>query len=287
MKKILITGATGNVGMEIIKALQTIGNNNMQIFAGVQNPGRDSTILKKLQVIPVHFDFENPGTFFSALMDLDVLFILRPPQLSDAKKYFMPLIDTAQVAGVKHVVFLSVQGADKNKYIPHYKIEKLIMASGLPFTFLRPAYFMQNFTTTLRSNLENRNEVFLPAGKARFTIIDLKDLGEVAARVISDPGAFNNRAIEITNHELLDFETMTKLISQAMQQPLKYVSPGVARFFLRKYKEGVPVMMIFVMIMLHFLPRYKSPPALSTAVSEILGREPISFREFAIREFSA
>jgi uncharacterized protein YbjT (DUF2867 family) len=286
MKKILITGATGNVGMEIIKNLQSV-NNDMQILAGVQNPGRDSVKLKGFDVTLVHFDFENESTFFNAMLDLDVLFILRPPQITNAKKHFEPLIDTATAAGVKHVVFLSVQGADKSRFIPHHKIEKIIIASGIPYTFLRPAYFMQNFTTILKQDLEIRKEVFLPAGKARFALIDLKDLGEVAAKIISDPASYLNRGIDITNQELLDFETMTHLISEAMQQPVKYISPGLPWFFLRKYREGVPAMMILVMIMLHFLPRFQSPPPLSTAVSEILGREPSGFRNFASRACSA
>ena len=81
--------------------------------------------------------------------------MLRPPQISDVKKYFAPLVETAKKSSIKHIVFLSVQGVDNSKIIPHHKIEKSIVDSKIIYTFLRPAYFMQNFTTTLRNDLVN------------------------------------------------------------------------------------------------------------------------------------
>jgi len=81
--------------------------------------------------------------------------LLRPPQISDVKKYFAPLVETAKKSSIKHIVFLSVQGVDNSKIIPHHKIEKSIVDSKIIYTFLRPAYFMQNFTTTLRNDLVN------------------------------------------------------------------------------------------------------------------------------------
>jgi uncharacterized protein YbjT (DUF2867 family) len=282
MKNILITGATGNVGLETIKSLMKYRSHQM-IYAGVQHPGKDSHVFKDMDVMPVHFDFEHPKTFLPALINIDVLFILRPPQISDARKCFEPLLNTAVKANVKHVVFLSVQGADKNKSIPHHKIEKIIMLSGLPYTFLRPSYFMQNFTTTLKKDIDLKNEVFLPAGKAKFSIIDLVDLGEIAARILLEPGKYLNRAMDLTNNELLSFGEMTSIISEASGRRITYTSPNLLQFWLRKRKDGVAPMFIFVMIMLHFLPRFKPAPALSTAAGEILEREPVNFRIFAAR----
>ena len=71
------------------------------------------------------------------------------------------------------------KGAENNRFIPNHKTEQLLICSGLAYTLLRPAYFMQNFTTTLRADLVERHRIFLPAGRARFTLIDVDDISRV------------------------------------------------------------------------------------------------------------
>ncbi|MCY7363291.1 MAG: NmrA family NAD(P)-binding protein, partial [Ignavibacteria bacterium] len=88
--KILITGATGNVGLSVLKAIAN-HNNNLQIYAGLRNIETDSAKLKDYNVSLVTFDFENEMTFKSALEKIDILFLLRPPQLANVSKFFKPL----------------------------------------------------------------------------------------------------------------------------------------------------------------------------------------------------
>ena len=154
MKNIFITGATGNVGMEVIKSLDKLAH-TFEIYAGNFNVEKDKPKRKDYKLNTLYFDFTDVGTYKTALNNCDILFLLCPPQLSEVEKYFKPLIDLAVSTGVKHIVFLSVQGVEKNKIIPHHKIEKLIVDSNIPYTFLRPAYFMQNYTTTLHTDLVN------------------------------------------------------------------------------------------------------------------------------------
>jgi uncharacterized protein YbjT (DUF2867 family) len=103
--KILITGATGNVGLAVLRALQATPA-NLQVLAGVRNLHEDSPKLTGLAVSPIHFDFEDTSTFAPALQGVDVLFLLRPPQLADVARYFQPLIAAAKDAAVKHILFL-------------------------------------------------------------------------------------------------------------------------------------------------------------------------------------
>lgn len=282
-KKILITGATGNVGFETIQSLLKM-DQDLDIVAGVRDLTKEKSRFNALAVNVVAFDFEKEETFANALEGVSVLFLLRPPQIADAKKYFQPLIDAAKVAQIEHIVFLSVQGADKNKVIPHHKIEQIILQSGIPFTFLRPAYFMQNFLTTLKKDLVEKSEIYLPAGKAKFTIVDLVDVGEVGARILLNPEKHINQAYGLTNDELLTFGEMAFQLSTALGKKIRFGSPNLVAFFVRKKKEGVPSMFILVMIMLHYLPRFSAAPALSNSIEAILGRAPGSFREFANRE---
>jgi uncharacterized protein YbjT (DUF2867 family) len=279
MRTILVTGATGNVGMEVIKALSD-SSHSLRVVAGVRAIEKDA---KKLSHYPVHFttfDFTDTSTYKPALSGCDVLFLLRPPQISAVAKFFKLLVDTAKEAGVQHIVFLSVQGAGDNNFIPHHKIEALIKESGISYTFLRPAYFMQNFTTTLREDLIKRKQVFLPAGTARFTLIDVRDIGKVAARVLQDPEAHGNKAYDLTNDEKLSFGEMADIISGVTTQPIRFVSPNLIRFFVQKRKEGMPPVFILVMIMLHYLPRFRKEPVLSNWVEVLTGRPPITFEQF-------
>lgn len=72
-----------------------------------------------------------------------------------------------------------LQGVEKSRIIPHHKIEKQIVTRGIPYTFLRLAYFIQNFTTTLHHALVNKRKIFLPAGNTKLTSIDVTDIGNV------------------------------------------------------------------------------------------------------------
>ncbi len=114
------------------------------------------------------FDFEDTNSFEQSLTGIDRVFLLRPPHISDVDKFFRPLLQHFRLYNIHDVVFLSVQGAEKSKVIPHNKIEKLLKEFGFNTIFLRPAYFMQNLTTTLLQDIKMKRRIILPAGKARF-----------------------------------------------------------------------------------------------------------------------
>jgi uncharacterized protein YbjT (DUF2867 family) len=281
MKKLFITGATGNVGMEVIKSLQKI-EHGFDIFAGLRDLEKDREKLSEFYLIPEKFDFMDVSTFEPAFKNCQILFLLRPPQISDSEKYFKPLIEVAQKCNVKHIVFLSVQGVEKSSIIPHHKIEKLIVESGIPYTFLRPAYFMQNFTTTLHNDLVKNRRIFLPAGKSKFTLIDVRDIGEVAAKIMVDTSKHLNKSYELTNTEKLTFQEMADKLSAGLGVTIDYISPNLINFTIQKLKENVPLGYILVLIMLHYFPRFQREPFFSNAFQKITGRNPISFDQFVI-----
>jgi len=279
MMKVLITGATGNVGMEVIASLNKI-NHQLALFAGVRDTNFSNEQLARFNIKTINFDFTLIDTFAPALQNMDLLFLLRPPQISDVNKYFAPLIEIAKLSSVKHIVFLSVQGVQNSKIIPHHKIEKLIVNSNIPYTFLRPAYFMQNFTTTLRNDLVKHQIIYLPAAHAKFTIIDLVDVGNVTANILTEPQHHINKSYELTNTETLTFSQMAEKLSKAIGKKINFISPNLLQFFWRKRKEKVPTMLIFVMIMLHYFPRFQKTPSTTEWVNKITGQEPTSFDTF-------
>ncbi len=281
MIKVLITGATGNVGIEVIAALHKL-NHQLEIYAGVRETAFGNEKLANFNIRYIKFDFTNSNTLVSAIKDMDLLFLLRPPKISDVNKYFAPLIAIAKQSSVKHIVFLSVQGVEKSTIIPHHKIEKLIVASKVPYTFLRPAYFMQNFTTTLRDELVNKQKIYLPAGQAKFTVIDTKDIGAVSAKILTEPQNHINKSYELTNNETLTFTEMAAMISNGIGKTVEFISPNLLQFFLTKRKENIPSMFILVMIMLHYLPRFQKTPRTTQWVKTITAQEPTSFDDFVL-----
>lgn len=284
MRQILITGATGNIGTEVIRSLTTSGTNN-HIIAGVRNISKAKQMYPDFKNLDYRdFDFENPLTFDKALHSIDCIFLLRPPHISDVDKYFKPLIQTITDKGIKQIIFLSVQGAEKSKIIPHNKIERLIKDSGLDFIFLRPSYFMQNLTTTLLKDIQLKGQIILPAGKAKFNWIDIKDIGEVTAILIDNFDLHKNKEIELTGLENLDFYTVADIISSGTNKKIEFINVNPLKFYRLKKKDGFNSGLIIVMTLLHFLPRLEKDPRISNVYETLTGHKPTTLKEFVSRE---
>lgn len=284
MRQILITGATGNIGTEVINSLTTRGTDN-HIIAGVRNISKAKQMLPDFKNLDYRdFDFEDPLTFDKALDNIDCIFLLRPPHISDVDKYFKPLIQTITEKGIKQIIFLSVQGAEKSKVIPHNKIEGLIRDSGLDFIFLRPSYFMQNLTTTLLKDIQLKRQIILPAGKAKFNWIDIKNIGEVTAILLDNFDLHKNKEIELTGLENLDFYTVAEIMSTEINDMIEFVNINPLKFYRLKKQDGLNSGLIIVMTMLHFLPRLQKDPRISNNYETLTGHKPTTLKEFVYRE---
>ncbi len=132
---ILITGATGNVGGPLAALLYAQGQ---PVRAAVSSPQSVARLPQPAMPWAV-LDFEDPATYAAALSGVDKLFLMRPPQMANVEKSIRPLIDYAGSAGVRHIVFLSLLGAEKNKVVPHAKIEALLQAGPATIRCCGPA----------------------------------------------------------------------------------------------------------------------------------------------------
>ena len=275
---ILITGATGNIGREVIEHFAPASG--QKIVATVQK-FRENEFTK-----PVErriFDFHDSKTIRTALHGIDIVFLLRPPSIADIKNVFKPLVEMLKAAWIKHVVFLSVQGAENNPLIPHYKIEKLLRESGIPYTFIRPGYFMQNLTTTLHKDVQ-RGEIYLSAVKAKFNWVDAADIGRAIAVVLAQPETHDCKRYVITGREQLDFEKLAEKIARITGKPMRFKSPSWPSFFLTKMHQGERIPMIFVLMAMHFLPRFLKSPLLSNDYQMLTGRQPGTLKDFIKRK---
>jgi uncharacterized protein YbjT (DUF2867 family) len=198
---ILVTGASGNVGSEIVKLLS---EGDFAVRAADRRGGQPGQTLA-CNVEAISFDFSKPETFGPAFAGVERMFLMRPPAIADVRRRIWPAIDAAQQAGVKHIVFLSLLGAEQNPIVPHYKIEQHILASGVDYTFLRASFFMQNLNTTHRREIQARNELFVPAANGKTSFIDVRDIAAVAALALTQAG-HAGRSYDLTGSEALDYE---------------------------------------------------------------------------------
>ena len=108
---IFITGATGNVGAEIVRQLSA-GEHPIRIAQRNVQPSSNSSVEY------IEFDFQKPSTFAPAFQGVKKVFLMRPPALSQVKTYIYPAIDSAIASGVEQIVFLSLLGAQNNSIVP-------------------------------------------------------------------------------------------------------------------------------------------------------------------------
>lgn len=279
MTNVLVTGATGNIGKEVVHFLSKYSK--LHIKAGVRDVGQSQRLFEtEYNIAYSHFDFENKTTFKRVFVGVDILFLLRPPHITDIQQVFAPLLKEAKNAGVAKVVFLSVQGAEKSKVIPHNKIEGLIRALGFDYIFVRPSYFMQNLTTTLLAEIKNNNQITLPSGRGEFNWIDTEDIGKFIAKIISEFDQYKNQAFEVTGIENLNFYQISELLTESLGRRITFKSMNPLSFYLRKKREGMSHDFAIVMTILHFLPRVQSSPNKSANFEEIVGEQPQNLRAF-------
>jgi uncharacterized protein YbjT (DUF2867 family) len=285
---IVVTGATGNVGFEVLKQLVEAGQ---AVRAAVTDVERAKTLLqeKGVEVSEVEFvrlEFGNESTYSSTFANTDGLFLMRPPAISDTKRLISPAIDAAKAAGVKRVVFLSLQGAQKNSVVPHYAIERHLEKVSIDYTFLRAAFFMQNLSTTHREDIQKREDIFIPAGKGKTAFIDVRDIAAVAVKALTTLDedyqalGLKNQGVELTGSEALDYKEVAAILSEVLGRKVTYSNPSNRKFGKVWRERGYPLAQILVMEALYTIAKLGLAGRLTDDLERVLGREPITFKKF-------
>jgi len=273
MNSVLVTGSTGNVGTDLVTSLLRRG---VSVKTGMRSPGRCAM---PSGAVPVAFDFENPETFSAALADVDRVFLMRPPQMSDAAA-MRPFIEAMRKTGVQHVVFMSVQGAGTNPFVPHHGIETLLKKSGLGWTFLRPSFFMQNLSTTHGADIRERDEIYVPAGRGRTNFIDAADVAEAAAVCLTTPG-HDGKAYEITGSEAHTYEQIAGILSAACGRTITYSRPSAKQFKAHMKAAGHPDEFVSVMSSIYALARFGMAAGTTDEFEKLVGGRPTTVAEWA------
>ena len=275
--KILITGATGNVGSELITALRKRGLAN-QVVAADRNPAKAQAKLGN-DIGYTRLDFADASSFAPAFTDIEKLFLMRPPALSDVPRYIAPAIDAAKHAGVRQIVFLSLLGAEKNRVVPHAKIEDALRDADVPWTMLRPSFFMQNLNTTHRDEIRDGNELFVPAGNGRTSFIDVRDIAAVAALALAEAG-HEYQSYALTGSEALTYGEVAAMMTEVLGRNIAYRNPSLLAFIARWQARGAALDYILVMAAIYTTARLGLAGGITGELPRLLGRTPITVRQY-------
>jgi uncharacterized protein YbjT (DUF2867 family) len=263
--RILVTGASGNVGREVVRAL--LSSNASVVAAdrgGGAVQGADSTVL----------DFYDRATWGPALGGVSHMFLMRPPAISDVGRTLVPFIDYARGRGVDHVVFLSVAGAGRNKIVPHRKVEDHLRARGDHHTNLRPGFFAQNLQSAYREDILEADRIYVPAGYAAVNWVDVRDVAEVAARVLVQPEAHRGQSYTLTGPGPVPWSDVTRALTAALGRPIRYEAASVLGYVQHLRRRGLPARAIGVQTVLHVLLRFGQGAACDPTLGRLLGRPP-------------
>jgi uncharacterized protein YbjT (DUF2867 family) len=273
---ILLTGATGTVGAATARALQASG---APFKVGARSPDR----AKALGVDAVDFDWDRLDTYLPAFRGAERVFLLTPGS-ERAYGYVMQAVAAAKRAGVKHLVKLSVIGAEMEPGIlfgrAHRAAERELEESGLAYTFLRPTFFMQNFVTYYGVDPGRDGPVHLAHGDGKASWIDARDIGEAAAAVLTGSG-HEGRAYDLTGGEALSSAEALALLGEALGRNYAYTPVPAPAAQQAMESMGMPLWLVDGSMELDALIRDGHAAGVADGVRRTLGRAPRTFREYA------
>lgn len=284
MGKVMVTGALGNVGGYVAKHL--LENKQEVVVADIDLKKLESQYGDKATC--AYFDFTEPSTFTLPLQDVDRVFIMRPPHLGkpeDLRPFVQALKDKGDI---RLVCFLSLIGVEHNPVPPHHKIEKYIEQAGLPYCHIRPSFFMQNISGVHAFEIQHFNRIVVPVKKALTSFIDAEDIGELTAKVLSDPDKHRNRGYSITGPEAMDYYQAATILSEELGRTITYADPNprLAKHYWIDIR-GLDKEYSTVMGMLYMMTRLGTAKKTTTTFEDVVGKKPQTFRQFVQKNLSA
>lgn len=281
---ILVTGATGNVGSQVVQQLIASGVTPRVAVRSISK----AESLKKAGAEPVEMDLDRPETVQSALTGVDKVFLVSPfvPNMVELTAI---LIEAAKRANVQQIVKLSAlaqPGIALSKW--HSEMEKAIAqartqgfaSSGIAFTFLRPNGFMQNFANAMAASIKSDNAFYLNAGDGKVSFVDTRDIASVAVAALITSG-HEGQSYTITGSQALSHAESASILSQVLGRTINYVD--VPEDVVRQGMQGAGMPEPTVNALLELYASYKAGLAatVSPAVEQVTGKQPISFEQFA------
>src|SRR5215471_15391950 len=271
---ILITGASGNVGREVLKQVAQTG---VQVRAAFQSVSKAAAVPSGVEIVTL--DYSQPETLRTALKAVERVFLVGPPtsQLPALEHKAMEVI--AQ-SSIRQVVKLSAMGGREATFPrQHAQSEDYIQSAGVPYTFLRPNGFMQNMVNYNAPTINSQSAFYGSEGDGRVSHIDIRDVAAVAVKALTEDGHVG-KAYTLTGPEALTNKEIAQILSQELGRQIRFVNLPAAQLKEAHLSAGVPEWNADALLDLQRLYREGKATTVTRDVEEILGRKPISFAQF-------
>jgi uncharacterized protein YbjT (DUF2867 family) len=277
MNKILVTGATGNVGTHLVRELQT---RRAPVRAFVRD--RDAAIAKLGDVELTIGDFADPAALRRALVGVDRVFLTSadgPQKVA----YETAVIDAAAAAGVQLIVKLSAIGARVGSALPafdwHGEIEEYLARSGVPAVVLQSSFFMSNLLMTA-GRVANTGQLGAPSNGAKVSMIDPKDVAAAAAAVLTTSG-HEGRTYELTGDEAITFDDVAQALAESIGRPVEFVNVPEEAAPAAFQGGGRPEWLVSQLLGVFELIRQGAYTRTNESVRALTGRDPRTIADFA------
>ena len=273
MSKYLVIGASGTVGASIVQQLVAGGH---QVRATTSRP---AAVGRRDNVETVLVNLATGEGVDTAFAGIDGAFLLAPPGYADQQKLLSPLVTAAKRAKTGKVVLMTAMGANAAD-TPFRRVEEELVASGVPYNIIRPNWFMQNFQTFWVHGINADGAIALPAGTAKTSFIDARDISAVAVRLLTTHDQ-DGRDFDLTGPESLTHADVARILSAETGRAIRYedIDPDVLRKGL--LSAGLPADYTeFLLVILGFLEQGYAERT-TDAVEKLLGRKPIAFSRYA------
>ncbi|HEX6563693.1 MAG TPA: NmrA family NAD(P)-binding protein [Chthoniobacterales bacterium] len=220
--KVLVTGATGRTGSEVVKALLRRG---AEVRALTRKQPKPGTFSETVEI--ALGDLSDPVSIAEALKGVDKLFLLIAG-VPDELVQSLIAYGLSKKAGLKHVTYASIFKADQFLEVPHfaakYAVEEAIRAGRMPYTILRPAYFLQN-ERGLKAALTGAGVYPIPVGKQGVAAVDVRDIAEAAAISLTEEG-HQGKTCDLVSSEMLTGPDAAATWSKLLGKKITYAGHG-------------------------------------------------------------
>jgi uncharacterized protein YbjT (DUF2867 family) len=276
-ERILVTGATGELGRELVGLLARPG---CVVRAATRDPAAARRIFPA-EVEVVELDFDRTETYDAAAQWVDRMFLMPPPFDPDAFGTINPFLDWAVSADVRRVVLLSAMDAESMPELALRKVEQHLEGLGIAYTILRPNLYMQNFCSGfLLDGIRNEGRIELCAAAGKVSLVDARDVAAVAAAALRG-SAHDGQAFTLTGSEALGFDEAAAILSEATARPIRYVPVGPERMRDVLRTAQWPVRQVAVGVgLFESVARGRRAPVRQD-LQLALGRAPTTFAAFA------
>jgi uncharacterized protein YbjT (DUF2867 family) len=275
---IAVTGATGSIGRYLVPALLAAG---AEVRALVHSED-SARALREQGVEVVIGSFEDTASLDRVLAGCERLFLLSPPGTDMMVAQQLRAVDRARAAGVRHIVKQSSIAADEPTDVriiaAHRRIEEHIEQSGTGWTHLRSNWFMQNELAQAATIASDG--VFYAPDVNRVSMIDARDIAAVAARVLTTDG-HDGYAYDLTGPESLSYADVAKRLSSRLDRSVRWEQVTLEQARNSMIASGLPDELAAGFT--EILARYRQGGVTaqpSSAVADLLGRDPTSFARF-------